>query len=290
MQSLKEVQQDMALAKTMRSVVTTYEELAVFKMQEIRDGVLTTRDFLKRILEIYTEVRYSYKEIIEKLLQQSKNSESMAFSTLNKNGKKVTLLMTSNEGLSGDISYKVFRTFLDKVNYKNTDVIIVGRRGKTLYDSFGIEKRYTYFDLPDVDIKMEDLKDLISEVVKYEDVEVFHGKLLNVVNQEGVISNITAQLSEQSAETEQRNQYLFEPSLREVLRFFEVQIFASLFKQTISETNLANLGSRVTAMELANKNTEDRMQLLSAQGRAIKKALEGKKQLQRLAGMSLWKS
>jgi len=272
----------------MKSVVQTYEELAVLEMQKIRDGVLTTRDFLKRILEVYAEVRFSYKDVIDQLIEKNKGSGKITFSTLNKNGKKVTVLMTSNFGLSGDISQKVFREFIDKVNYGNSDIIIIGRRGKILYDSYGIKKSYSYYDLPEKGEGMSSIKDIISEIVNYADVDVFHGKLLNVVNQEGVVSDITAQLLQQSLETEKRNKYVFEPSLREVLRFFEVQIFASLFKQTVSETNLASLGSRINAMETASKNTEDRMKNLLGLNRSVGKSLENKKQLQRLSGMSLW--
>lgn len=272
----------------MKSVVQTYEELAVLEMQKIRDGVLTTRDFLKRILEVYEEVRFSYKDVINELIAKKTASGKITFSTLNKNGKKVTILMTSNKGLSGDISYKVFREFLDKVNYNKSDILIIGKRGKSLYDSYGISKSYTYYDLPEKEVNIGNLKEIISTIVNYEDVDVYHGKLLNVVNQEGVVSDITAQLNNQSLETEKKNRYIFEPSLREVLRFFEVQIFASLFKQTVSETNLASLGSRVNAMETASKNTEDRMKDLVGLNRSVRKSLENKKQLQRLSGMSLW--
>jgi len=82
--------------------------------------------------------------------------------------------------------------------------------------------------------------------------------------------------------------FIFEPSLEKLLNFFETQVFSSLFKQTVTEAELARLASRIKAMEQAIVFITTRMENLSSAQRRAKRNLENRKQLERVAGISLW--
>src|SRR5258708_40304316 len=136
----------------------------------------------------------------------------------------------------------------------NVDIAIVGKTGKELYDTSSINHPYTFFDLPDVLHSMEELKPLISHILQYEHVTVFYGRFVNIVTQEAAYTSISGDEQVETIEKQERPKeygFIFEPSIEEVLDFFETQIFSSLFKQTIVEAELARLASRIKAMEQA---------------------------------------
>lgn len=294
MRDQNSVKLDIDTTVALKSIVQTYEEIAVMKIQKIRTDVLTTRDFLKRLNEVYAEVKKSYKNNILKMIQKSKDNEKFTFSTLQKNGKKVKVLLTANERLVGDIPMKVFNRFFSEFISERCDIIIVGKVGRQLFDDQGAAVRYQYFDLPSHNADLSELKPIISQIIKYEKVDVYHGRLINLVTQLEDKTNLSgeevAELKpNDSQKTEDFSDYLFEPNIKKVLNFFEVQIFGSLFRQSIDEANLANLGSRIKAMEQATTNTEERLEKLKFELIRVQKSVDNKKQLQRLAGISIWK-
>ena len=293
MRDIKSVEEEIEITRLIKSLAQTYEEVAVLKIQKVRITVLTTRDFLKRVTEVYYEVKKSYKNRVLKLISKKKKDETIInFTTLNKNGKTVTILITPNERLMGEISNKVFYSFFKKILEEKTDLIVIGKVGKDLFDSYKINRSYKYFDLPIINSSTDILKPIISDIIQYENVNVYHGKFINLVNQIEVLSSLSGEVLEESTSQQQKknSDFLFEPSIEEILNFFEVQIFSSLFKQSIAEAELANLGSRIKAMEEVTNNTEEQIKYMLNEKQTISKAVENRKQLQRLAGISLWAS
>jgi F0F1-type ATP synthase gamma subunit len=53
------------------------------------------------------------------------------------------------------------------------------------------------------------------------------------------------------------DRFIFEPTLEKIFHFFETQIMANLFSQTLLENQLARHASRVNAMEEALGHIEE---------------------------------
>ncbi len=289
----KEIINDITVTQTIKEIAETYEEVSVMKIQKIRNSVLTTRDFMLRLSEIFAEVRYSYKEEIKALrkIKKLKNKQN-TYSTLKKTKELAQVLVTTNEHLVGDIPYKVFSSFIEDITKQKGDLIIIGSVGKGLIETiFGQNKKFYYFDLPPIGSGIKVIEKLIRVLIQYKNITVYHGKFLNLVNQIQVKSNILEDI-EKTAKLNNTNnkekKYLFEPSLEKILNFFEIQIFASLFRQSLDEASLANLGSRIKSMEQATESATERIKTLKMLRIRFNKHLENKKQIQRLAGMTLW--
>lgn len=83
-------------------------------------------------------------------------------------------------------------------------------------------------------------------------------------------------------------QYLFEPSMESVIAFFYTQIPAYRLIHSMQESNLAELGSRITSMYAASDRIEGEVARLFFKLRTAKKGASYKKQMQRIYGMFLW--
>lgn len=284
--------EEINIAKSLQLLATAYEEISVMKMRIARDSVLHTRTFLSSLTDVFVNVKSSYTK---KLLEQSKDKNQtglLKFATHKKNGKQVFVLLSSANKLYGDIVSKTFELFKQRLQIEqDANVVIVGKTGKELYDPVFPKKEYVYFDIPDVIPSVEVLKPIIATLVEYEHVTVFYGRFVNVVKQEAIASSISGdEPLEKSLQQQDTKPYdfLFEPSIDELWDFFGTQIFSSLFKQTIAEEELARLASRIKTMEQAIVFINVRINNLSNAERRAKRQLENRKQLERIAGISLW--
>lgn len=291
MHNERQIQEEIELVNTLKMLTQAYEEISVLRMQRVKNSVLLTRDFLARLASVFYDVKVGYrKEIMDRFGRDK--SGRMSFSTIAKNGKTVSVLLTANARLYGDIVRRVFDLFIQDIARHPSDIVIVGKLGKEFYDQSGVTLPYVYYSVPDASITSQDLSGLTAQLVEYENVNVYYGQFLNVVTQKPAIANITGeQRIDTSLETQEKhieNKFYFEPSLEKILYFFETQVFASLMKQTTHEGELSRLASRIRAMEQAITNIEERSSGLNAEFLRARKRTAAKKQLDSLTGVYLW--
>jgi F0F1-type ATP synthase gamma subunit len=83
--------------------------------------------------------------------------------------------------------------------------------------------------------------------------------------------------------------YFFEPSLEKVMEFFEKEIFASIFQQTISESELAKFAVRMVSLDLASENAKNKLKQVILANNRMRHQENNKKQMEKFASMKLWK-
>jgi len=227
-----------------RDLCVSYEQISMMRMNAIKKGVLTTRDFYKDVSDVYYKVKKVYKKQMVGL--EKKRAE--------KQSKKVSVLLSADNKLYGDILQKVFREFVSAIQKEETDIIIVGSLGKSMFDAEGINRPYTYITLPHADneLTLEDLKEVIAQLAPYGVIDVYLGKYESYVNQKPVHLNITGDaLFGEEPVVEDPSYYYFEPSLEKIMSFFETQMVSALLKQSVFEGQLARYASRIGSMEEA---------------------------------------
>jgi ATP synthase F1 gamma subunit len=281
MQNLKSIEEEIETMETFRMITQAYEEISVMRMQRIRGSVIATRDFLDELSKVYVDIKANYRSQIVNLLT-GKRKKVQDVLDVNKNGKTVTILMSTNTKLSGEIVRRVFRQFIDYVENNDTEVVIIGRQGKNMYENHKATKPYKYYEFKENDISIESLKEIILGVYPYKKVNVFFGKFESLLTQDPTFANITGEdvSDDPNAKPEAVTPYLFEPSIEKILQFFETQIFSSLVKQTVNESELARYASRIRAMEDATTHIDKTKLTLAILKRKMKQILTNRKQLE----------
>lgn len=291
MQNKKQIDDSFKFINSLKSLATAYEQISVTKMQRARGGVLASRDYLEQLAQVFNQVKMNYNNEVQKLLKKKHREGSTTFSTIAKNGKSIAILLSTNSKLHGDVGKKVFRLFLKNVEQNNPDIYVIGKVGKELFEGHKSGREYRYIDFPDNQKQLEAFQPNFEILEEYETVTVYYGKFVNVLTQNAEIANIsgTENIGNTSEEV-QKVHYYFEPSLENVLQFFEGQIFSALFKQAIQESSLSSDASRIRQMESALENIEGTSQSLVNARRRVKKRTENSKQIQRLLGRKLWRN
>lgn len=284
MQASRKLKEEIGINSQLKLLTQAYQEHAIVQINLARFSVVSSREFMEELSEIFFNVKTSYQLYLEALKERDKKHYDVR---LEKNGREVIMLLSSNGKFYGDLVTKVSKMFLQEAKTKDVDLVIVGREGKSFYDDSEIKKPYEYFEIPDTNVTLEALKPLIDTILPYKKVTIFYGKFNNIITQDPVKTSLTGDIQEEKS-NQPKEYYLFEPSVEKIMEFFESQIFAMLFSQTVNEGKLARFASRIKAMEFAQTNLQRQLDWLMGRQRRLHSLEINKKQLQLFAGRSLW--
>lgn len=236
------------------TMIEAYEEISALRMRRVKKSILERREFMQGLNEAFAYISYAYK-IYRDSLRGKTNKE-----VLNTNGKTVSVLLSSNTGLYGDIVKWTFDLFSSDVKKEETDIAIVGRVGQRLYDTSGINKEYKYFEMEDSGEDEAGLNALLDYVVNYTNVIVYHGVFKSILSQDAVKTMVTGELMkiEESLDNYD-NRFLFEPSVEKVAEHFEKEISSLIFEQTVFESSLSKFASRMVSLDKAADNISSKI-------------------------------
>lgn len=289
MNSKKTIGSEIVLLESLLEITTTYEEIAATRMRQTRNAVLIVRDFLMELSSIFQTVKSSYKNYIRKNLKKHHNQFN-AESFRKGNGKTVYVLISANTGLYGDLMKKTFDTFFETIQKEKCDITIIGKLGLSFFKETGSTIPYTFFNLPDNNTATEFIPKIMEHLLIYEQIFVIYPKFKNVIEQQTVIESISGDsLIAQKTEETEKAKYLFEPSLFDIMSFFENEILRAIFEQTVKETQLAKYAARMVNMDQAADNIRQKLTSTESELQRIKHSQFNKKQLEALSSIAMWK-
>lgn len=285
MPTLIDAKENIESIKALGNLINAYEEIASIRMKKIRDTVLRNRLYQDEINEIFEKVRKWYSRESFALARNRGKSKQITF--IPHNGKNVSVLMSANTGLYGNIIPDTYRMFMKEARETQSEITIIGKYGFQLFLSENIGRPYTYFDFPDYGEDNDKLYEIIKHIVQYEQIHVYYGKFRNIITQEPTMLSVSAkiELTDEKEETGKKEYYIFEPTLEKILIFFETQIFSSLFQQSLKESQLSKYASRFVAMDKANSNTKNELKKLDFEKNRIIHNNFNKKQQNVVAGL-----
>ena len=272
----------------LNDMVKSYEEIAASRIRRTRDSVLRNRTFVEEIHDIYEQVIFSYKNQVENLMKSKKSKDPSKFSFINKNGKTLYVFISANTGLYGNLIKRTFDLFLKTSKDDAYDIAIIGKLGLALWNESKLKQKYYYFDFPDQDVNEKNLDEILKFIINYQKTIVFYGQFQNFLKQNATFSDISGNALTEKIANKETVKFFFEPSLEKILEFFEKQIFASIFEQTIRESQLAKIASRLTSLDTASENIDKQLMTMTYQKNRIAHGSQNKKQLETFASSSLW--
>ncbi|KKU30636.1 MAG: hypothetical protein UX44_C0017G0019 [candidate division WWE3 bacterium GW2011_GWA1_46_21] len=270
---IREVKNELLVLSELKTLVETYQEIAATRMRKIKSSVLLTREYLTGLNEVFQQIRYFYKKGRYKSVPRG-------------NGKTVSVLLSANTMLYGDIIRKNFERFANDILSESCDAAIVGRVGYKMYKSAQQQlPAAAYFDFSDSGSDPTNLKKLINHVIKYDKIRVYHGQFKDILAQVPQKTLISEELISQADTIRQNELYIFEPSLSQIMAFFESQILASVFEQTVYESNLSKFASRMINLDVATEHINKKIYSVGMQSQLTKHKIAGTKQMTLLSGV-----
>ncbi len=291
MSKLKKITDEYISTTSIRDLVSTYQEIASLRMRAVRDYVLQNREYFNGLSKVYSLVINSYRNDIHNMHKQGKivYSGSHDAVSFRRNGEKLYVLLTANTSLYGHIVQETFSTFKNALlQDSSAKLAVVGKIGHSLMEEAHLEREYVYFDLADTLEDTENVKRIQEYLLKFETVVIFHGVFESLLEQKPHESYITGGTGEQLA-VNKNVHFMFEPNLQEVLMYFENQIVASSFIQSLNESYLSKYASRMISLDFALNDIDKSLKKINLTKQKFKHYLGNKKQQDIIAGRTLWK-
>ena len=272
----------------LNNMVKAYEEIAASRIVHSRELVLTNRSFIDELTLIFSLVIASYRKRVDELIKEKKVKNISDLTFLQKNGKTLNLLISANTGLYGTLVRRTFDLFVENSKKTDADKAIIGKLGLSLWQQTKQKDKYYYFDFPDQNVDDESLKKVLEFLISYEKVVIFYGRFQNLVTQNATYSDISGNVFTEKDAPKNLVRYVFEPSLEKIMEFFEKELFASIFEQTMRESQLAKIASRLTTLDEASENIIKKLDLMTNEKNITTHRHMNKKQLETFSSRVLW--
>lgn len=282
---LKNLISDLSMLKVLTQ---TYQQIAASHIRKTRTSVVLNRDFITELLQLFEDVRRAYKDELKGLMKKNKIKHTKNLSLIKRNGKTTVVFIAANTGLYGGIVKKTAVLVSEYLKKNDAEVTIVGKNGEQLFRELNPGKNYTVFDFPDNTIDSIKLSELATHLIQYEKVLVFYSQFQSIVSQNPTISTLDSSVAFEQGEEEKVKKYLFEPSLEQIIVFFESEVFGLIFEQTVREAQLAKQASRMYALDVAIQNINKSLTSTQQQSNILHHRTINTKQINSLSGMGIW--
>ncbi|OGY25356.1 MAG: hypothetical protein A2Z11_00655 [Candidatus Woykebacteria bacterium RBG_16_43_9] len=289
MSSSKELRADLEAVGAIKSITSVYQEIASFRMNQLRGRVEATREFLDGISTVYNHAKTAYVAAVRSRTPKDREKLWKSLSFVRRNGKKVNVFLSANEHLYGTLILDVWGHYINDLYHERADAAVVGSIGKYLLGNEQLDVKASYFELDDDKPLALQIKKIVDFISQYEQVVIYHGQMVTVLHQIPVKSEISGGISFERKPARGTRRYLFEPSPERILAFFETEIIAALFNQTILEHQLARFAARMVAMDQATENANEQTKKIEREIRSLKRRILNRKQLEVFAGFGIWR-
>ncbi len=273
-----QIADELSQVETIRSLTGIFENIASMRIGRIKDQVLASNNFFLELWQLYSQLRVKTNTPVLQALAARHRIKKTAF-----------ILITSEGGLSGDIDQRILEAMTADYHADQVDVIVIGYHGATLLAQQQIKPK-RFFRLPTADTPV-DVTPVIAAVTPYRHAEIYYQKFISLAQQKvEKIALLSAVMNLSEATTSSQptitpEEFLFEPSIDEVVAYLETVMMSIALGQTILDSRLSQLASRFNAMRQAEDRAHDLSDDLKRQFFSAKRALSDERIREVVAAM-----
>ena len=254
MSLVREIKKEYNEIASVGELTSAFENIASTRIQQIKDKVLSSKDFFAELWYIYSQLRVLPKEGIT----------HTTFYTTPKNNKEAVIVLTSKGKLSGDIDIKIINKLLEEVDPNAVDIISVGSHGKLLLNERGYSTEKSFI-VPEGEY-LDYVNEIIDFITPYSKISVYYETYISLAVQDVKKIDLIFAVKELSKEEVRskkneelihKEDYIFEPSYQEVITYMESIMLKIALSQVLLESELAQQASRFKAMHFARDRANE---------------------------------
>jgi F-type H+-transporting ATPase subunit gamma len=249
MKRASQISVELGQVETIQSLTGVFENIASMRIGRIKDQVLASSQFFNELWQLYSSLRVETKTPALAALAAKRNINKTAF-----------VLITSEGGLSGDIDQKIIEVMKRDYHPDQVDLVVIGYHGVVLLNQNRMAPK-KFFRLPVSDAPV-DVSPVIAEVAPYRESYIYYQKFVSLAQQRveriALLSAVrTLSEGQGSGQAITPSEYIFEPSIDEVVIYLETVMMGIALGQTILESRLSQLASRFNSMRQAQDRAKE---------------------------------
>lgn len=265
MANLKEVRNRITSVKSTQQITKAMKMVSAAKLRKAQQKIQQMRPYSEKLSEILGNVSGSLE-----------GSNSEKFYKTRDTGKVLFVMITADRGLCGGFNSNIFKALRAKLSNEYADaygrgeveVYSIGKKGREAMQRYGcpvIKSHDGFFNK----FQWQDALDISDELMElfesgeYKEIHMLYNKFKNAAMYFSTFEQWLpiAGKVEESGDT--ATDYIFEPGKTEILdELVPRSLRISLFKG-ILDSNAAEHGSRMTAMDSATENAQELLRSLS---------------------------
>ena len=291
MANLKEIRIRIKSVTNTQQVTKAMKMVSAAKLRKAQDSIIQMRPYAAKLQEIIQHVTASV------------NPDDISSNLLNVRPveKVLVILVTSTRGLCGPFNTILIKrldehleaNFSKEMAAGNVDFLCAGGKGYDHYKKRGhtvLGKRDTYNI--QADLRFERAAEAMDEVFElyengdYDKVLIVYNEFKNVMAQNRMIESFLPVSVEQDEEEAEGHisDYIYQPNQEEILSELIPKTLKIRFYRAILESNAAEQGARMVAMDKATENAEDMLKKLKLTYNKARQAAITKEILEIAAG------
>ena len=254
MATLREIRRRITSIQSTQQITKAMKMVAAAKLRRAQENIVATRPYARKLAGLMGHIITRMENPEQDLLRQ-------------REVKKVLLVVvTADRGLCGAFNSNLIRQAVKTVqSYQDVDVELfpVGRKGyeffsRRNYSIYG--KRINLFNQLNFNNAVEIVGELVAcfESGQFDRIEVIYNEFKSAIQQNVVTEQILPFVPDQEMlDNKSGVDFIYEPGKAEILgslipRHLDIQMWKIML-----ESNAAEQGARMTAMESATDNADD---------------------------------
>lgn len=241
-------------AKNISQITKAMEMVSASKMRRAQEQALASRPYAQKLYETL------------RMVATHTNSSSHPLLQINKAGKALVLLISSDRGLVGSLNTNLFKATEEALqNLPQAEFVAVGRKARDFVVKTGRSLYGEFTGLPDK-LRFEDALPIAELVMNaflsggYQSVQLVHMQFISTLTQKAVVEQllpISHTEIQELAAAQPSAEYTFEPNAKDILDtllpyFIEITIYQDLLDAKASEHS-----ARMVSMKNASDNAKD---------------------------------
>jgi F-type H+-transporting ATPase subunit gamma len=255
MATLREIRQRIASVKSTQQITKAMKMVAAAKLRRAQERILAIRPYAYTLRDIIAHLSDLDEDVVHLPLLEKRPVE-----------KVLIVTVAADRGLCGGFNSNVMRAALNLIEqYGDTpyDLVTIGNKASDFFSKRDYPiyvKERNFFQELSFEDAVSVSRALISayESKKYDRIEIVYNEFKSAIQQNIITEQFLPFVPEEAdTETLRNVDYIYEPDIKTILntlvpKHLNVQIWRILL-----ESNAAEQGARMTAMENATENAEE---------------------------------
>jgi len=255
MATLREIRKRISSIRSTQQITKAMKMVAAAQLRKAQERIFAIRPYA-----------YNLKDLIGHLLAVSPDLLHIPLLTKRPVEKVLLVSVTADRGLCGGFNSNIIRATVNRLKeYQDTqvDLFTVGRKGTEFFvkrDYPVVEKKLNFFNQLSFEDALEISRNLISFFTgqKYDRIEIIYNEFKSAIRQKVIHEQFLPFVpDEEMVSDKSQIDFIYEPDKISIIneavpKNLNVQIWRILL-----ESNAAEQGARMTAMESATDNAEE---------------------------------
>jgi F-type H+-transporting ATPase subunit gamma len=244
MANLRDIRNRIESIQNTQQITKAMKMVAAAKLRKAQNRIIETRPYASKMQEIVARLVKAASEHNE-LLEERESIDNILF-----------IVIGSDRGLCGGFNNNLFKQVEKRIN---NDFASFGKRNYNVVTEFP-----SFFD----ELKFAQISEIMKSVISefkggiYDEVYIAYNEFQSVIAQNRLIEKVLpiqpeALTDEDEEEQDEHIDYIYEPSTDAILQdLLPLHINMQLWKAVL-ESNAAEQGARMTAMDNATENAKE---------------------------------